>query len=138
MDESMGRSAAIKDALAEWAAQDQIDAESSAFYALNWEEVDGDFISRRAIEGLAEVYARHFIGTQQGRAIVLRVAEECGLDGETFGMPGKVVGIIAGKIAWLQAAADFDLVFRDNDDFDDRVMEGLDSAEIERAVGELY
>ena len=138
MDETTGCGTTIGHALAEWTAQDQAHAESGAFYALNWEEVDADFISRRAIEGLSEVYARYFIGTEQGRGIVLRAAEECGLGGKKFGKPGMAVGIIAGKIACLQAAADFDLVFRDNDDFDARVIEGLDADEVGRVVGELY
>ena len=138
MDKTTDCEITIGDAFAEWTAQDQADAEASAFYTLNWEEVDADFIARRAIEGFAEVYARNFIGTEQGREIVLRVAEECGIDGEKFGRPCWAVGIIAGKIACQQAVADFDLVFRDNEDFDDRVMEGLDAVEVERSVGELY
>lgn len=130
--------ASMSAAIAEWDAKTEAEAMRAAAEQLGRSNLrDRGAMEPRALLALAGLYADWFIATAHGRDAVEACISAEGQSEYGSRNPGRSFGMLAGRIAMLQAEADLDRMFFDDDAFDGRILCDVAGYDVEVALGEI-
>mgnify|MGYP004724969045 CR=1 FL=1 len=130
--------ASMSEAIAEWNARTEAEAMRAAAEQLDRSNLrDRGAMESRALLALAGLYADWLIATACGRDAVEACISAEGQSGYGSRNPGRSFGMLAGKITMLQAEADLDRMFFDDDALDERILCDVASYDVEGALREI-
>lgn len=130
--------ASMSAAIAEWSAETELEALRAAAEQLDWSTFGDHGVMRsRAFLALSELYADWLIATEHGRDAVESCISAEEQSGYASRNPGRSFGMLAGKIAMLQAEADLDRMFFDDDAFEERILCDVAGYDVEGALREI-